>query len=61
LQWIEEKEEFSQKETALLLEGVPRDQLPVATTRKLENLDLLEDIDRPPRNLGVLFGKQKSN
>jgi len=59
LQWIEEKKEFSQEETVLLLEGASRDQLPVATARKLERLDLLEDTDSLPRNLGVFFGKQK--
>jgi epoxyqueuosine reductase len=59
LRWIEEKEEFSQEETALLLEGVPRERLPAATVRKLEHLDLLEDTDRLPRNLGVFFKKQK--
>jgi epoxyqueuosine reductase len=57
LQWIEEKEEFSQEETALLLEGVPRDKLPAATLRKLEHLDLIEDLDSLPRNLGVFFRK----
>jgi len=59
LQWIEEKEEFSQEETVLLLEGVSRDRLPAETVRKLEYLDLIEDIDTLPRNLGVFFGKQK--
>lgn len=57
LRWIEEKEEFSQGETVLLLEGVPRDQLPAATMRKLKHLDLLEDTDILPRNLGVFFNK----
>lgn len=61
LQWIEEKEEFSQEETILLLEGVPRDQLPATTMRKLEHLDLLEDTDILPRNLSVFFKKQKRN
>jgi hypothetical protein len=27
--------------------------------RKLKHLDLLEDTDILPRNLGVFFGKQK--
>jgi len=61
LQWIEEKEEFSQEETAFLLEGVPSDRLPAATVRKLGNLDLLEDVDTLPRNLSVFFRKQKGN
>lgn len=59
LQWIEEKEEFSQEETVLLLKGVPRDRLPAETVRKLERLDLIEDMGTLPRNLGVFFGKQK--
>jgi epoxyqueuosine reductase len=60
LQWIEEKEEFSQEETALLLEGVPRDRLPTITVRKLEHLDLIESLDSLPRNLGVFFKKSKN-
>jgi len=57
LQWIEEKEKFSQAETGLLLEGVSRCKLPAATVRKLERLDLIEDLDNLPRNLGVFFRK----
>jgi len=55
LQWIEEKEEFSQEETALLLEGATRDRLPAATVRKLEQLDLIEYLDSLPRSLGAFF------
>lgn len=58
-QWIEGKEEFSQEETALLLEGVPRDRLPDATVRKLEQLDLIGYLDSLHRNLGVFFKKSK--
>jgi epoxyqueuosine reductase len=57
LQWIEEKEEFSQEETALLLEGVSSDRLPARTAKKLEHLDLIGDLDRLPRNLSVFFKK----
>lgn len=57
LQWIVEKEEFSHKETELLLKGVTRDQLPAATVAKLERLDLIEDVDILPRNMGVFFRK----
>ncbi len=55
LEWIEETEEFSQEETTLLLEGVPLDQHPAATVRKLKQLDLIEYLDLLPRNLGVFF------
>ncbi len=34
LQWVEEKEEFSQEETDLLLEGKQLDRLPSSVTRK---------------------------
>ena len=59
LQWIEGKEEFSPEETGLLLEGVPRDQLPTATMRKLEQLDLIGYLDSLRRNLGVFFKKSE--
>ena len=59
LQWIEGKEEFSEEETALLLEGVPRDHLPAATVRKLEQLDLIGYLDSLRRNLGVFFKKSE--
>jgi epoxyqueuosine reductase len=55
LEWVEEGAEFSQEETALILEGVPSDQLPAATVRKLEQLDLIEFLDSLPRNLCVFF------
>jgi epoxyqueuosine reductase len=58
-QWIEGKEEFSQKETGFLLEGVPRDRLPAATVRKLEQLDLIGYLDSLRRNLGVFFKKSE--
>jgi epoxyqueuosine reductase len=55
LEWVEEGAEFSQEETALILEGIPSDQLPVATVRKLEQLDMMEYLDGLPRNLGVFL------
>lgn len=58
MQWIEEKEEFSQRETALLLKGVPREQLPAATVKKLRHLDLIDSLDSLARNLGVFLKKK---
>jgi epoxyqueuosine reductase len=55
LQWIETGTEFSQQETALFLERVPFDQLPAATMKKLEHLDMVEYLDLFPRNLRVFF------
>ena len=51
--WIEEGAEFSEGETALLLEGVPPDQLPAALMEKLARWDLVDLLDVIPRNLGV--------
>jgi len=58
LEWVEEGAEFSREETALLLEGVPLDQLPAETGRKLEQLDLIEYFDALPRNLRVFFARR---
>ncbi len=55
--WIGEEEEFSEKETALLLNGASRDKLPEETIRKLVQLDILDDLGILPRNLGVFFKK----
>ena len=57
IQWVGEEEEFSEKETALLLQGVPQDKLPATTLRKLEHLSLVDYLNCLPRNLGVFFKK----
>jgi epoxyqueuosine reductase len=57
IQWTGEEEEFSEEETALLLEGVPHDKLAGTTLRKLERLSLVDYLDSLPRNLGVFFNK----
>jgi epoxyqueuosine reductase len=57
LGWIEGKEEFSEEETSLLLEGVEIDKLPAATVEKLKKLDLIRFFDKLPRNIGVFFKK----
>jgi epoxyqueuosine reductase len=55
LGWVEEGAEFSQEETALLLEGVPPSQLPDALMKKLAQWDLVDLLDVLPRNLGVFL------
>jgi epoxyqueuosine reductase len=55
LHWVEEGVEFSQEETALLLQGVTFDQLPPATAKKLEQSDMVELLDVLPRNLDVFL------
>lgn len=59
LRWIVEKAEFSEKETAMLLRGITRDQLPAETVKKLEYLDLMDSLDSLPRNISVFFGENK--
>jgi epoxyqueuosine reductase len=59
IDWIVEKEEFSEEETNLFLKRTPRDQLFPATLQKLENLDLLEEASILPRNLSVHFAKKR--
>jgi epoxyqueuosine reductase len=58
LNWIVEKEEFSQEETELLLKGQSLNHLPSLTLEKLKNLDLADpdSLDNLPRNLRVFFG-----
>lgn len=53
--WIVEGVEFSEDETALLLEGRPLERLPEETAAKLTEHDLVDVIDLLPRNLRVLF------
>jgi len=57
LDWVEDEEEFSEEETALLLEGASHERLPEETVRKLTHLDILNDLGILPRNLGVFFRK----
>jgi len=59
VEWIERSEEFSQEETALLLEGRPLDRLPSALVMKLKHLDLMEYLSVLPRNLSVLLNKEQ--
>jgi epoxyqueuosine reductase len=56
-----EEEEFSEEETALLLEGVLHDKLPVKTLRKLEHLSLVDYLESLPRNLGIFFRKREQS
>lgn len=58
LQWIGEEEEFSEEETALLLDGTSREKLPKETLRKLARLDILDDLGILPRNLGVVLKRE---
>jgi epoxyqueuosine reductase len=55
LQLVGETAEFNEEETLLLLKGVPREQLPALTMKKLQLLSLTDYFDELPRNLSVLL------
>jgi epoxyqueuosine reductase len=57
LGWVEEEEEFSKEETALLMKGLPQDKVPAKILEKLERLSLVDDLDKFPRNSNVFFKK----
>ena len=58
---IEEEDQFSEQETAQLVEGLPLDRLPAPTVEKLQRLDLVEFLDILPRNLSVLLSRTKEH
>jgi epoxyqueuosine reductase len=61
LNWVEDKQEFSEEETTLILEGAKLHELPNVIVTKLKNLSLAEDIDRLPRNLAAFFEGKLDN
>jgi epoxyqueuosine reductase len=58
-QWVQDGAAFSQEETALLLEGIPYDQLPPAVAGKLERLEMDSYAGVLPRNLNALLSQQR--
>lgn len=58
LDWVEGKEEFSQEETAFLLQGRSLDRLPSSLVMKLECLSLVGWFDVLPRNLNALLASK---
>jgi epoxyqueuosine reductase len=55
LQVIGETAEFNEEETKLLLKGLPCEQIPSSTMKKLKLLSLTDYFDALPRNLSVLL------
>jgi epoxyqueuosine reductase len=53
--WVEEGEQFTEDETALLLEGFAADQMSATTREKLQRADLIDLLDVLPRNLRPLL------
>jgi epoxyqueuosine reductase len=58
-EWVDEGEEFTEDETALLLGGPSREQLPDTLAAKLAKLELLEDLPILARNLGAVIGNRQ--
>jgi epoxyqueuosine reductase len=56
---IEEGPEFSDKETALILQGKPKDDFPQNTIEKVESLDMISYLPVLGRNLRVLHEQFK--
>ena len=57
LEWIEDGPVFSQEETAVLLAGLPLDQLPPPLVGKLTHFDMLGLLEVLPRNLALLLDR----
>jgi epoxyqueuosine reductase len=56
LEWVEEREEFYEEETNLIMQGVSPEHLAQETLDKLARLDILVDLEILPRNLGIFWG-----
>jgi len=56
--WFEERCEFSEIETALILKGASLAEMPKETQEKFDNLEWAEGMDTLPRNLRVLLQKE---
>ena len=60
LDWFEERGEFSEEETALLIQRVPFDRLPEETAAKLKGLEMTEGYRPLCRNLSMLMEQRGS-
>ena len=53
--WFEDRAEFSEEETRLLLDRVPLERVPGATAAKIAGLEMTEDYLVICRNLSMLL------
>jgi epoxyqueuosine reductase len=60
INWLEDSEQFSEKETELMLGNTPGNELPVQTVDKFRRLYLWDDMDLVRRNLQVLIKQRAS-
>jgi epoxyqueuosine reductase len=57
LDWFEDRAEFSEQETALLIQRVPLDRLPEGMAAKVKSLEINEDFGLLCRNLSMIIGR----
>ena len=55
LHQVGETAEFDEAETAMMLKGLSREQVPASTMKKMQLLSLTDYFDELPRNLTVLL------
>jgi epoxyqueuosine reductase len=55
IKWFEDRAEFTEKETALLIRGVPPDQLPEEMAVKIKSLEINENYHNLSRNLSMII------
>ncbi len=58
LGWFEDRADFTEQETGLLIQGEPFDRLPAATAAKLKSLEINEDYRLLCRNLSLIVGRK---
>ena len=56
LEWFEDRAEFSEQETDLLIQRVPLDRLPAETISRIKSLEINEDYQNLCRNLSMIIG-----
>jgi epoxyqueuosine reductase len=59
-EWFEDRCEFSEGETTLMIEGAPFDSLPTETATKVLSLEINEDYQVLCRNLRVLLTRKST-
>ena len=59
VEWFEDRAEFSERETALFVQGVPLDRLPAETAAKLQSLEINEDYRLLCRNLSMIVARER--
>ena len=55
LNWIEDREEFTEQETSLILEKVPLNRIPSSTRKKIEGLYMIDEYELLSRNLNSVL------